>query len=77
MGYYAEQPYAGHGYMTEGLRLVLRHTFMTMKLHRVERTSSRRTSRQIALVKSAGFRSRALAALSKDSGRCATTSGGR
>ena len=56
MGYYAEQPYAGHGYMTEGLQLVLRHTFITMKLHRVEANIQPENVASIALVKRAGFR---------------------
>jgi ribosomal-protein-alanine N-acetyltransferase len=56
MGYHAEQPYAGHGYMTEGLQLVLRHTFITMKLHRVEANIQPENVASIALVKRAGFR---------------------
>lgn len=56
LGYYAEQPYARQGYMTEGLQLVLRHTFIAMKLHRVEANIQPENGASIALVKRAGFR---------------------
>ena len=56
LGYYAEQPYAGQGYMTEGMQLLLRHTFITMKLHRVEANIQPENVASIALVKRAGFR---------------------
>jgi [ribosomal protein S5]-alanine N-acetyltransferase len=56
MGYHVVQPFAGQGYMTEGLRLVLRHTFITMKLHRVEANIQPENVASIALVKHAGFR---------------------
>ena len=36
LGYYAFQPHAGQGYMTEGLALVLRHAFQRLGLHRLE-----------------------------------------
>lgn len=36
LGYYAFLPHAGQGYMTEGLRLVLREAFGAIGLHRVE-----------------------------------------
>jgi ribosomal-protein-alanine N-acetyltransferase len=56
MGYHALQPYAGQGYMTEGLQLVLRHAFIAMKLHRVEANIQPENVASIALVKRAGFR---------------------
>ena len=56
MGYYAERPFTRQGYMTEGLQLVLRHTFMTMRLHRVEANIQPENVASIALVKRAGFR---------------------
>jgi ribosomal-protein-alanine N-acetyltransferase len=56
LGYYAEQPFAGQGYMTEGMQLVLRHTFSAMKLHRVEANVQPENAASIALVKRAGFR---------------------
>ncbi len=36
LGYYVGAPYAGQGYMTEGMRLVTRYAFAEMKLHRLE-----------------------------------------
>jgi ribosomal-protein-alanine N-acetyltransferase len=56
LGYYAYEPYAGCGYMTEGMRLVLRHTFAATKLHRVEANIQPENSASIALVKRSGFR---------------------
>jgi [ribosomal protein S5]-alanine N-acetyltransferase len=56
LGYYAERPFNRQGYMIEGLQLVLRHTFMTMKLHRVEANIQPENVASIALVKRAGFR---------------------
>jgi ribosomal-protein-alanine N-acetyltransferase len=56
LGYYAQDPYAGRGYMAEGMQLVLRHTFTTMKLHRVEANIQPENAASIALVKRSGFR---------------------
>lgn len=56
IGYYAERPFNGQGYMAEGLQLVLRHTFVAMKLHRVEANIQPENAASIALVKRAGFR---------------------
>jgi ribosomal-protein-alanine N-acetyltransferase len=56
MGYYAFEPFAGQGYMREGLLLVLRHVFKAMKLHRVEANVQPGNARSIALVKKSGFR---------------------
>ncbi|HEY0493397.1 MAG TPA: GNAT family protein [Candidatus Dormibacteraeota bacterium] len=56
MGYYALEPFAGQGYMREGMRLVLRHIFKVMKLHRVEANVQPGNERSIALVRKSGFR---------------------
>jgi [ribosomal protein S5]-alanine N-acetyltransferase len=56
LGFYAFEPFAGHGYMTEGLELVLRHAFGTRKLHRVEANVQPDNAASIALVRRAGFR---------------------
>jgi [ribosomal protein S5]-alanine N-acetyltransferase len=56
LGYYAEQPYAGQGYMSEGMQLVLRRAFTTMKLHRVEANVQPENVASIALAKRSGFR---------------------
>jgi [ribosomal protein S5]-alanine N-acetyltransferase len=56
LGYSAFVPYDGHGYMTEGLRLVLRDAFGTRGLHRVEANVQPDNARSIALVERLGFR---------------------
>jgi [ribosomal protein S5]-alanine N-acetyltransferase len=56
LGYYVAAPYAGQGYMREGMALVLRHIFTSMKLHRVEANVQPENAASIALVKRSGFR---------------------
>ena len=56
LGYYALEPSAGRGYMGEGMQLMLRHAFTTMKLHRVEANIQPENAASIALVRGAGFR---------------------
>jgi ribosomal-protein-alanine N-acetyltransferase len=56
LGYYAFEPYAGRGYMREGLEIVLRHAFGALKLHRVQASIQPENERSIALVRSAAFR---------------------
>ncbi|MEV5887814.1 GNAT family N-acetyltransferase [Nonomuraea fuscirosea] len=56
LGYAAFAPYAGRGYMSEGLGLVLRHAFNTLKLHRLEAQISPENQASIKLVKRHGFR---------------------
>ncbi|HLX94993.1 MAG TPA: GNAT family N-acetyltransferase [Verrucomicrobiae bacterium] len=55
VGYYAFLPYAGQGLMCEGLRLVLKHAFQKLKLHRVEADIQPHNHASIALVKKCGF----------------------
>ena len=55
LGYYTGEPYAGRGYMTEAMRLLLRHAFEDLKLHRVEANIQPGNLASIALVKRAGF----------------------
>ena len=55
VGYNAFLPHAGCGYMTEGLQLVLKHAFGSLKLHRVEAGIQPENVRSIALVKRCGF----------------------
>jgi len=55
LGYYAFAPFAGHGYMTEGMQLVLRQAFRRLKLHRVEASVQPDNAASIALLVRAGF----------------------
>lgn len=55
MGYQVGAPFAGQGYMTEAMQLVLRHAFTKMKLHRVEANIQPGNAASIALVRRAGF----------------------
>ncbi|MDQ2855377.1 MAG: GNAT family N-acetyltransferase, partial [Acidobacteriota bacterium] len=55
LGYYIGAPYAGSGYMTEALKLILRYAFSSLKLHRLEANIQPENSASIALVRRAGF----------------------
>ena len=56
LGYAAGKPYSRHGYMKEGIQLVLRVAFLTLRLHRVEANIQPDNRASIALARSAGFR---------------------
>jgi [ribosomal protein S5]-alanine N-acetyltransferase len=55
LGYYAGAPFAGRGYMREGLKLVLRYAFRDLGLHRLEANIQPANVRSIALVQHCGF----------------------
>jgi ribosomal-protein-alanine N-acetyltransferase len=55
LGYYLGAQYAGQSYMTEAFRLVLKHAFEHLKLHRLEANIQPGNVASIALVKRAGF----------------------
>jgi [ribosomal protein S5]-alanine N-acetyltransferase len=55
-GYWAHAAHAGKGYMGEGLDLLLRHAFRTLRLHRLEANIQPGNEPSIALVRRAGFR---------------------
>jgi ribosomal-protein-alanine N-acetyltransferase len=56
LGYAVGEPYAGEGYMAEGIQLVLRHAFGSLGLHRLEANIQPGNEPSIALAKGAGFR---------------------
>ena len=56
IGYGAFPPAAGHGYMSEGLGLVLRQAFGPLGLHRIEVNIQPGNEASTALVKRHGFR---------------------
>jgi RimJ/RimL family protein N-acetyltransferase len=56
LGFYAVSDYAGQGYMSAGLKVVLQHVFEVLKLHRGEANIQPENARSIHLVKNNGFR---------------------
>lgn len=56
LGYAVGKRYAGKGYMRAGIQLVLRHAFLTLRLHRVEANIQPDNRASIALASAAGFR---------------------
>ena len=78
LGYWVGRPFSRHGYMAEGMQLLLRHAFETLKLHRVEANvqPGNRSSRE--LLRKAGFRRKgSLRATSRLAGAGATMNAGR
>lgn len=55
LGYYMGEKYAGLGYMTEAVQLIVRHAFRQLKLHRLEANIQPGNLASIAVVKRAGF----------------------
>jgi [ribosomal protein S5]-alanine N-acetyltransferase len=56
LGYAVGKPYAGQGYMRDGIQLVLRYAFGELKLHRIEANIQPGNHASIALARGAGFR---------------------
>lgn len=56
LGYWIGEEFAGNGYMTEALPLVLRVAFQGLGLHRVEANIQPHNTPSIALAKKVGFR---------------------
>jgi ribosomal-protein-alanine N-acetyltransferase len=56
LGYAVGKPFAGYGYMREGIELVLRRAFLTLRLHRIEANIQPGNQASIALARGAGFR---------------------
>ena len=55
LGYYVGRPYAGQGYMTEGLHAAVRFAFETLGLHRLEANIQPNNAPSINLVQRCGF----------------------
>lgn len=55
LGFYSMANYAGKGYMSQGLKLVLQYIFEEIKLHRIEANIQPKNSRSINLVRANGF----------------------
>jgi ribosomal-protein-alanine N-acetyltransferase len=55
LGYAGVAPHARHGYMTAGMRLVLRRAFSELGLHRLEANIQPGNAASIALVRRCGF----------------------
>lgn len=56
LGYWVGERYARQGVMTEALRLMVHHAFVTLRLHRVEANLMPHNDASRALVRRAGFR---------------------
>ncbi len=56
LGYWTGAPFTGRGYMTEGVRLVLRECFTTLKLHRVEANIIPQNNASLSVARKNGFR---------------------
>jgi ribosomal-protein-alanine N-acetyltransferase len=56
LGYYGFEPFAGLGYMSEGLTLVIGEAFGALGLHRLEANVQPGNQRSIRLVSGLGFR---------------------
>ena len=55
LGFYCVANYAGKGYMSKGLKLILEAVFEKIKLHRIEANIQPENTRSINLVKANGF----------------------
>jgi ribosomal-protein-alanine N-acetyltransferase len=55
LGYFVGEPFAGLGYLTEALQLMLRYAFEDLQLHRLEANIQPGNVASLALVKRAGF----------------------
>jgi ribosomal-protein-alanine N-acetyltransferase len=55
LGYAAFAPFAGQGYMTEGLTVTLQHAFNDLRLHRLEANVRPANKASLALVQRLGF----------------------
>jgi ribosomal-protein-alanine N-acetyltransferase len=55
LGYAVGKPYASHGYMRQGIDLVVRRAFADLRLHRIEANIQPGNHASVALARGAGF----------------------
>lgn len=55
MGFYVSQAYAGKGWMSDGLQLLLKKAFVELSLHRLEVNIQPKNISSIGLIKKNGF----------------------
>jgi [ribosomal protein S5]-alanine N-acetyltransferase len=55
-GWWLGDPFEGHGYMTEGLALLVEHGFLELRLHRIEANIRPENARSKSLALRVGFR---------------------
>ena len=60
LGFYGHAGYAGQGLVREGVQLLVRHAFRTLKLHRLEANVQPANRSSLALVRALGFRKEGL-----------------
>lgn len=78
LGYAAFLPYAGQGYLSEGVALAVRYAFERLELHRVEADIQPGNDASVRLVERLGFRREgSLPGSSRSTGNGGITSGGR
>jgi ribosomal-protein-alanine N-acetyltransferase len=56
LGYAIGRPYAGQGYMSEAIQIVLRRAFIDLRLHRIEANIQPGNKASVSLAEGAGFR---------------------
>lgn len=56
IGYWIGERYAGQGLMVDALKLVVRHAFDTLRLHRIEAACIPDNTRSVRVLEKAGFR---------------------
>ncbi len=60
LGFYCSVDFAGQGWMSQGLKLLINHAFSELKLHRLEANIQPQNHTSIRLVKRHGFRQEGL-----------------
>lgn len=56
IGYWVGERYAGQGLMVDAVRLLVRHAFDTLRLHRIEAACIPDNARSVRVLEKAGFR---------------------